>query len=1186
MLENEKIIKENIKLPDNILSETDEIKIEEPDKEIIKEEIKIEEPDNIKVAEVKFTEDQQKDINELLEADVSLEDAKKIVSGEEVDTKTIDYEGKSEYEGDKEYFANEGIDLDLIIKTKPEAIKKSEEIFIDSAGVETQGGYVSAKMLYEVNGYIADKDSEIKGKIRYELGFGLDGAQFKENNIKNLLIKRITESGKYDKETLAKYLNKIEVKTVPLEFEGQEKKGLVYRIPKELGGTNMFAAVDSPKIGMQDLSDAIADSGPIVASIIGGTFGSAAGPVGTVAGSAASAGLAEYARLWYGYHKLGLQNDLYTPEEFNKVAINAAIKYAAIDAAATGVFLSGAKLILPTILGKSQLSTSTIKEFIETEGKINTGLFKEVNKVKAQIKKEFNFTQAEVDNYFAVSIGKAILHSDQLIKKGSAAQRALLSDEVVRLENMSEFKALENKILKATTKVSEVGNKAADDIIDNIQKQVTGQAELGIKQAELALLTNTKQVAQLKSKFIDDLTVKYLDEFAVTIDDVYKQIQARLSVLDDNIGASLAKNTDTMVLNLKETLKIIGKESKNFKFSKGIFPSKLLTIPKGATAAVRAQIRTHNTLHSLGKYLDEGGFLKTGKTMTLTQKGFKELSKKNLKINDVIAIRQSVNTLIDITEGTHKGQLMLLSKSLDDNIYNGIISSGDKKLAAEFMERKELLEFKKTSFFDNFTKEFGHSGTAIGLANLRHSSQTLFDSIINTSNKSVANAMKLGDLIKRGIIPDATVRNIKNTLYLNYLNKVVPDEATGKALMSHKEFFKNFGKNYEAILGNKEFKRLYNTKKVIDAFDSSAAAIADINGIVHKFLGLPNWSALSNSGPGEIVEAILSKEFTKTQNLTKLLNALPVSIVKQIREIYLTRMMKEVTSGTFTPNLVNKALQKTLPGGVSSTTTINGALMNGFLNNNRSAILQLYDPSFFQTMRSMADVLEMLQVPKNLASAANMSVKKATENAALFIDMIYGPLNHKRLVLNRFARLLDKTKMNSDNIFLFTDYGLFIEAAKKNFLAGNYPLWVGRLPPKEKVTFINKALTAISKSKFLNKAVNVFNFGIFNRGAGVRSTFDLIPKKGNWTAPLKNPMVQKEYLEDQFQEMKGEDRMQDNADIFFPVDVTAKYAVKSLMAVFKGLKKGGEWVGERISEADKEEERDIKEEKFEKELAQ
>jgi len=181
MVENEKIIKENIKLPDNIVSETDEVKIEEPDKEIIKEEIKIEEPENIKVAEVKFTEDQLQDINELLEADVSLEDAKKIVTGtyEEGDTKTINYEGKSEYEGDKEFFAKDGIDLDLIIKTKPEALKKSEAVLVDSVGMQVADNYISAKMLYEVNGYIADKDSEIKGDIRFKLGFGLDSPQFK-----------------------------------------------------------------------------------------------------------------------------------------------------------------------------------------------------------------------------------------------------------------------------------------------------------------------------------------------------------------------------------------------------------------------------------------------------------------------------------------------------------------------------------------------------------------------------------------------------------------------------------------------------------------------------------------------------------------------------------------------------------------------------------------------------------------------------------------------------------------------------------------------------------------------------------------------------------------------------------------------------------------------------------------------
>ena len=76
------------------------------------------------------------------------------------------------------------------------------------------------------------------------------------------------------------------------------------------------------------------------------------------------------------------------------------------------------------------------------------------------ILKEFNFTQAEVDNYFAVSVGKAILNSDQLIKKGSAAQKALLSDEVTKLETKAEFKAIEDKLLAAG---------ASNDVIQRIR---------------------------------------------------------------------------------------------------------------------------------------------------------------------------------------------------------------------------------------------------------------------------------------------------------------------------------------------------------------------------------------------------------------------------------------------------------------------------------------------------------------------------------------------------------------------------------------------------------------------------------------------------------------------------------------------------------------------------------------------
>ena len=108
MVENEKIIKEDIKLPENILSEKEEIKIEEPDNEI-----KVEQQQEIKpeknilekasdvifppvaAAEKKiFTDEQQKDFNKLLELDVKPEDAKKIILGEQVETKKIETEGK------------------------------------------------------------------------------------------------------------------------------------------------------------------------------------------------------------------------------------------------------------------------------------------------------------------------------------------------------------------------------------------------------------------------------------------------------------------------------------------------------------------------------------------------------------------------------------------------------------------------------------------------------------------------------------------------------------------------------------------------------------------------------------------------------------------------------------------------------------------------------------------------------------------------------------------------------------------------------------------------------------------------------------------------------------------------------------------------------------------------------------
>ena len=109
----------------------------------------------------------------------------------------------------------------------------------------------------------------------------------------------------------------------------------------------------------------------------------------------------------------------------------------------------------------------------------------------------------------------------------------------------------------------------------------------------------------------------------------------------------------------------------------------------------------------------------------------------------------------------------------------------------------------------------------------------------------------------------------------------------------------------------------------------------------------------------------------------------------------------------------------------------------------------------------------------------------------------------------------------------------------------------------------------------MDNIVNRINFGL-NRGAGLRKTYT--------PNPAKNPLVYKEYGEDKFEEIQNEDPMQQDADVFFPVDATAKYAIQALKDVFgAGLslyKKGKQ----SIERAKAEEKRDFDKEEFEKEF--
>jgi len=170
---------------------------------------------------------------------------------------------------------------------------------------------------------------------------------------------------------------------------------------------------------------------------------------------------------------------------------------------------------------------------------------------------------------------------------------------------------------------------------------------------------------------------------------------------------------------------------------------------------------------------------------------------------------------------------------------------------------------------------------------------------------------------------------------------------------------------------------------------------------------------------------------------------------------------------------------------------------------------------------------------------------------------------------------------------LFTDYDAFIKAAKNNFIGGNYPRFMDNLPGKTRENLIDKVLKKIkledtatgkflSKEANLDQVINRLNFG-FNKAAGLRKGFTL--------KPYRNPLVGKEYAKDKFEEIKDTDPMEDDADIFFPADITARYAVEALDSIFTGFKKTKKFLIDKPDETIKKyEERNLEEEQFQKDI--
>ena len=1125
----------------------------------------------------KLNEEQQKDFDTLLSNNVKPEDAFKIVTGEFEGTAADLYpklDTSSEQSTDASILASNGLNIDLISPASERAKKSMDQVQIDEVGVEQDAGYISGKDLFESNGIAAGKDTELNSSIRYLARFGLNNPQAQERNFKKLIIDSLKQN--YDIDTINKYAEGIEVKYQNLKFGGEEDQGLIYRIPKELGGTGFYAAVDSPQIGIRDFADAAADTMPIVASIVGGTMGSAGGPVGTVAGSAFSGALAEYARLMYGYHKLGLQNDMYTAEEFEQVAKDAAVRYGALDAVATTAFLGAAKLVLPTILGKNSLSSNTLKEYVEAKGKTNNEVLNKVTKVKNKFQKNFNLTEQEANDYFAVSLGKALIESPVLQKKSRIA-KGLIADEVESIKTRATFKTVEDKIIKRTTGLRNVDNTTADLIIDAAESEVKSVSRAALNKAELEAVSKTDDVLKLEKDTIGDAATDLLDRFGITIDDSYRALQGRLTEVDNVIDDYVTAYKGPIDLEgMTPVIKLIQKDKKFFEFD--VFPKGDLRRVPAKTAKTYKDVISKNKLIALRKVFDKTGLAETSKDFKTLIEGFTTLQKqRKLTLKDIYAMKNAINLLRETSTGRAQGVYTQIQGQMNEIIQNNLIKGPDN-VAQAFKDQIKLIGQKQNNIFKNWGNDFGAGANRTNFSEmvsgkkLAAESESLFKKFVDDSNVARQNAMELGELITSKFFPESTTLTVKNSLYRNYFNNVFPKEGVQK--MSHDEFIKKFGKNYESILGKQEYNTFFKkANKVVKGYENAQSFRLDQNTAIAKALPGLSVDVINNSAPGQIVKHII--ESSNKKNITALMAALPDTSKANIRTLFLNEMMDSATGTGKAGGYIYK-----------STESINGERLLDFMRKNRGSIKQLYNDNFYDTFLEMGNVLRMLQEPLERGSiAGGKGITDVANQAGLFVDIFAGPLNHKRLILNRVARIMDLFKINSDNLFLFTDYGKFLEAAKKNFLGGNYPRFMDNMGINKRATLIDKVLKkikvdnsqgiakALSKYATADNLIDFANFG-FNRGMGARKMFT-----GN---PLRNPMVYKEYAKDKYEEVRGMDDMENNADVFYPIDISGKFAIEALQSVFKKLGKGGTFVKEAVSGAEEEKERDFEKEEFEK----
>jgi hypothetical protein len=1008
----------------------------------------------------------------------------------------------------------EGYDVDLMKSTAKilkNRVATSEGIQDVSPEDTFQRSGPTQEEVFNFSGIRTDVDKEAPGSIRTALSFALPNESLKLIEGKNLLKKYLVNEKGIKPDLVEKFKDKIEFRYQPVgEGTDQESNALVYKIPKELGGDGMFYAYNSPKITptIGDVKAIAGDAIPVVGAITLGTFGSAAGPGGTVAGSGTGTFIGELTRLYIGKNVYGLHADM-DEEEFDKAALQSAALSASIDLVATPALLGLGQIIKRSVLtgAKEKLSGDTIKKFIAKGGKIDSEIVKALDDAKKILLKA-GVSEKEADDYLAISVANAIPESGIIPKgsKGDIVYSKILNDA----NKKAQAANVEKKVIKTLTGLDNVSEKEADEIIDaagNRVKQLR-QDELIATDANVADAFGNLQ--KTKQSFYKDPVTSDIDSIAVTFNDVNQTLGANLSNYETQLIKAAKNNNIQINLDDKEALKVFNKIIKDYSTK---VTKKLPKIDlKKATQAEREAYNSIKSVNDLADLLQvEGKTDLIKKQLNIIKKGLTNL--ETLTFDEAVTWRafirqaeQSVNlpkpTLNALTK--LKG---VFNKAIDDATANHPETA---KLVQKYDDT--LFNYRNTAL-EKLSNTFGAGASSRVTKNVKliGENRNVFNSFVEDTPQGLVNAEKLGNLINLKQFNSNQTKKVTNALYENYYNKVFPKASGETAEMTHKQFIDKYGDNYRLILGDKTYNEFAKSNKsALNQFQKSVDKQIQVQNKISEYLPGINIKTLDTGNPTAIVDEIFRVgKNSDISGLIKSINKLDPQLTTDIRKIYLRKFIKEASVDVET---------RTLTGGTGEKVTgLNGQSLSNFLENNKEVVKQLFGDSFYSAHRDLARALKIIQEPLAVGKTGAPGLTEAANKAGLFVDIFAGPLNHKRLILNRMGRIYDGFDLGGDSLALLRDYNKFVEAAKKSYLGGNYPLILDALGKSKKPA--DKTL--------LKRFIKAFE--------GSRARYSI--------NPLTNPLTTKEYIKSQLED-KGD--LEGQPRVFTPVDT-----------IFEGLGEGG-----------------------------